>query len=120
MLRYLYELKSHDTFSHIKLALPFVKESITSIDEKVFDVDYLDGYYYSATGEYVNSAGQECMREVIAGLNGYDIWSSEGGEHKCHDIEFERELKKVFETEKMQPAYYRLLDFIHEHKENCI
>ncbi|MDO6421155.1 hypothetical protein [Saccharophagus degradans] len=120
MWRYLYGRNSHRAFSHVRLALSFVRQNVASIDAKVFDVDYLEEDYYSESGEYVNCVGQECMREILARLNGYNIWPSDGDECKCYDLEFEAELKKVFENASMPPAYYQLLDFIHEHKEDCV
>ena len=68
----------------------------------------------------MNFSGQESMREIIGRLYGYNLSPSDAEEFKCYDVEFETELRDVFETTQMPSTYYQLLDFIHEHKENCI
>lgn len=119
MFRYLYLRDDNICCGHITKALHFVEENISSIDGSVFNADYLEGDYYSPSGEYVNRHAQSNMRELLACLNGYDVVDFSGEKPKCFDVDFEKELKRVFELAEMPESYYSLLEFIHEHKEDC-
>ena len=120
--RYLFEIESESIqYAHTKLALPFVAKNINKIDAKYFDTVLLTRPYKTYYGKKINSAGQELMRSYIANLQGHKTdFEDYDGPLIHNDIEVEAELKNIFDSAEMPKEYYKLLEFIDEHKGDCV
>lgn len=118
---YLYVEDDFSSYAHLKVALPFVRDNLFLIDKKVYALSYIKRAHYSKSGEYLTSAGQRFLRELIGALHGYDLQNPSCSKKiKCNDLEVEAELKDIFNSTKMPKAYHTLVEYIKEHKEKSL
>jgi hypothetical protein len=120
--RYLFKEENESKhYSHLKLALPFIEKNITTLDPKYYDTEILDEPYITSYGEELNFASQELMRGFLGKLNGYKTEFEEyEGNLRHNDKITEAQLRSIFENTEMPKEYGKLIQFIHEHKENCV
>lgn len=118
---YLYSKDRSDDYSHLKVALPFIRENLSLVDRKGFSFSYIKRGHYAKSGEFINFAGQKSWRKLIGALNGYDLLDPSCSKKiKCYDLEVEAELKDIFSSTKLPKAYYNLVEYIKEHKERSL
>lgn len=66
------------------------------------------------------SQKQKAVRNLLAGLNGYVAYEERGNTLAHNDPELEEYVRERLAAMNMPPEYHRLVEFVNEHKENCL
>lgn len=121
--RYMYEVpddRSNNTFTS-KYLIDFYFSIAEVIDQRVFSTTKIRKL--EINGITVDSGSQRGLRYLIARMLGYITEYEEEDdidEWFVNDAEFEAEFKRRWNDINWPPAYDKLVEFIHKHKDQCL
>ena len=122
--RYLFGDDKSYYFSHIVVALPYVKY-LREVDPEYFNRTLLEdipsAIVLPPEPRVVSRSGQERIRAILGNLQGYkNCFNEYEGPLRHNDPEVEQQVRDILEELDMPEEYYKLLEFIHENKEDYV
>jgi len=113
---YLFEEEKKIKYRQAILLIDYWFSTITLLqDLRVFDTFLHEGEVDGKGVEFYKK--QWSVRCFLANLLGYNVWSEEVEVLPHNDPKLELYIKDKLVTMEMPTEYYRLVEFIHEHKE---